>query len=69
VRSQIGAWPCSAKPQTKELQMTATTADSLKGEDIIDSRNIIEAAQALRDEIEAEPRDLDTGRGRVARVR
>lgn len=49
--------------------MTATTADSLKGEDIIDSRNIIEAAQALRDEIEAEPRDLDTGRGRVARVR
>lgn len=37
--------------------MTSYTADSLKGEAYIDTRNIIEAAQDLRDEV----LDEDTG--------
>lgn len=35
------------------------TADELKGSDIIDTRDIIEAARELRAEIEADPRELD----------
>lgn len=35
------------------------TADDLRGEDIIDSRDIIEAAADLRLDIEDEPRELD----------